>query len=100
MKVYENLDILTCEHKGYTIKVYQQQQSPEWQKNWENGELRGDELGTHAYKIYNAQGECVGIDRTCMGDEGACIENAKSDIDVGDIKPFEEGKEHIIKSYI
>ena len=73
------------EYKGYSIYVYEQKPSPEWEKNWETDDLRGDELGTHAYKIFNKQGEQVGIDRCCMGDEGACFENAKADIDCGDV---------------
>tara|TARA_R100001594_G_scaffold89553_2_gene123999 strand:+ start:288 stop:725 length:438 start_codon:yes stop_codon:yes gene_type:complete len=73
------------EYKGYSIYVYEQKPSPEWEKHWETDDLRGDELGTHAYKIFNKQGEQVGIDRCCMGDEGACFENAEADIDCGDV---------------
>ena len=73
------------EFKGYSIKVYKQKPSLEWVKHWETDNLHGDELGTHAYKIFNKQGRCVGIDRCCMGDEGACFENAEADIDCEDL---------------
>ena len=87
MKLYKDLDVISFEHKGYTIKVYEQEPEEAWKKyvesDWCYNDLRGDELGSYAYKIYNAQGECLIIDRCCMGDEEACIENAKGDIDCG-----------------
>jgi hypothetical protein len=76
----------TEKYKDYIIEVYEQKPNVEYPLNendWDN--LDPDCLGTHAYKVFDKENELIYEDKTHMWDIGACLENAKLDLDM-DIK--------------
>ena len=73
----------TEKYEGYTIEVYEQEPNVEYPLNendWED--LDPDCLGTHAYKVFDKDNELIYEDKTHMWDIGACLENAKLDLDM------------------
>ena len=82
----------TEKYKDYTIEVYEQEPNVEYPLNendWDD--LDPDCLGTHAYKVFDKENELIYEDKTHMWDIGACLENAKLDLDM-DIQQANEQK--------
>ena len=76
----------TEKYEGYTIEVYEQEPNVEYPLNendWDD--LDPAWLGTHAYRVFDKDNELIYEDKTHMWDIGACLENAKLDLDM-DIK--------------
>ena len=75
--------VKTEKYKDYTIEVYEQEPNVEYPLNendWDD--LDPDCLGTHAYRVFDKENELIYEDKTHMWDIGACLENAKLDLDM------------------
>jgi hypothetical protein len=70
-------------HKKFTIIIYEQKPNIEYPIDSNFDEIDPDCLGTHTYKIFNEKKEELYGDKTNMWDIGACLENARQDIDCG-----------------
>ena len=81
----EDIDWNVFEHKDYIINIFPLLPDPkfvEYEKTEDMDILSGDEIGNYGYQIYNQGEELVSEDLCCMGDEDACLENAKNEIRV------------------
>lgn len=77
--------VILAQHKDYLISVFSLTPDPEfveYEKTEDMDILSGDEIGNYGYQIYNQDEELVSEDLCCMGDEDACLENAKNEIRV------------------
>lgn len=77
--------VILAQHKDYLISVFPLTPDPEfveYEKTEDMDILSGDEIGNYGYQIYNQDEELVSEDLCCMGDEDACLENAKNEIRV------------------
>ena len=67
-------------YKDYTIEVFEQEPNVEYSADADVNDLEC--IGTHGYRIYK-KNELIYEDATNQWDYGACLENAKQDINCG-----------------
>jgi hypothetical protein len=70
-------------YKNHEIQVFLQEPSitpPETDEEWERAS-EPDVLGTHGYRVLDSAGKTVFFDDAAMWDEGACLDNARADVD-------------------
>jgi len=71
------------EHENYVINIFPLTPDPkfvEFEKTEDMDILSGDEIGNYGYRIYDQNKDVIYEDLCCMGDDGACLENAKDEI--------------------
>ncbi len=79
-------------YKNYTIVIFEQEPNVEYPLDDTVEDLDPECLGTHGYRIYKND-KLIYEDATNQWDHGACLENAKQDIDGGYVDTINHTKE-------
>ena len=72
----------SIKYKNYTIVIFEQEPNVEYPLDTDASDLDPECIGTHGYRVYKND-ELIYEDATNQWDNGACLENAKQDIDSG-----------------
>ena len=72
----------SIKYKKYTIDIFEQEPNVEYPLDTDASDLDPECIGTHGYRVYKND-ELIYEDATNQWDHGACLENAKQDIDSG-----------------
>ena len=72
----------SIKYKNYTIVIFEQEPNVEYPVDDTVEDLDPECIGTHGYRVYKND-ELIYEDATNQWDHGACLENAKQDIDRG-----------------
>ena len=81
--VKSKISLGTTTINNMVVEILQLKPDPkfvEYEKTEDMDILSGDEIGNYGYRIYDQNKNVIHEDLCCMGDEGACFENAKNEI--------------------
>jgi len=76
---------IKCGFHNMVVEIIQLKPDPkfvEFEKTNDIDLLTGDEIGNYGYRIYDQNKNVIYEDLCCMGDEGACFENAKMELKI------------------
>ena len=81
----QNSGVYSVKSKNYVINIFPLTPDPkfvEFEKTEDMDILSGDEIGNYGYRIYDQNKDVISEDLCCMGDDGACLENAEMELKI------------------
>jgi len=81
----QNSGVYSVKSKNHVISIFPLTPDPkfvEFEKTEDMDILSGDEIGNYGYRIYDQNKDVISEDLCCMGDDGACLENAEMELKI------------------